>query len=98
MADPSPTSAVHHVILFRLYPDADADEVLRRLRSLGHLPGLLAWRVERSLDERKGVVVLQDSLFESGAALQAFREAPEHAEVAAYMSRSADWLVADHVQ
>jgi heme-degrading monooxygenase HmoA len=98
VADASSTQPVRHVILFRLYPDADAEEVLRRLRSLAHLPGLLAWRVERSLDERKGVVVMQNSLFASMAALQSFREAPEHAKVAAFLSRNADWLVADHLQ
>ena len=101
VVDPAAGSSgppVRHVILFRLYDDADPDEVLQRLRSLGDLPGLLAWRVERSLDERKGVVLVQDSLFASVAALQSFREAPLHVEVADFMSRHADWLVADYVQ
>ena len=89
---------VRHVILFRLYDDADPDEVLQRLRSLGDLPGLLAWRVERSLDERKGVVLVQDSLFASLPALHSFRDAPRHVEVAEFMSRHADWLVADYLQ
>ena len=86
------------MIVFRLYADADPDEVLQRLRSLGDLPGLLAWRVERSLDERKGVVLLQDSLFASMSALQSFRREARHVEVADYLSRHADWLVADHLQ
>ena len=98
MAAPSGEQPVRHVIVFRLYPDADPDEVLQRLRSLCDLPGLLAWRVERSLDERKGVVLLQDSLFASMAALQSFRGEPRHVEVAEFMSRRADWLVADHLQ
>lgn len=98
MDDRAATQPVRHVILFRLYPDADPEEVLRRLRSLGDLPEPLAWRVERSLDERKGVVLMQDSLFASMSALQSFREAPEHVEVAAFLSRNADWLVADHLQ
>ncbi|MCW2679904.1 MAG: hypothetical protein JWM62_1305 [Frankiales bacterium] len=85
-----------HVILFKLYQDTDVDEVLRQLRSLAHQPGVLEWRVERSADERKGVVVIQNSLFTSKAALDAFRVAPEHVQVAEFLSRSADWLVADH--
>ena len=87
-----------HVILFRLYAQADPDEVLRRLRSLADQPGVLHWRVERSEDERKGTVVVQDSTFASRAALDAFRVAPDHVEVADFMCRNADWLVADYVE
>ena len=98
MAELPADRPVRHIILFRVYPDADPDEVLRRLRSLRELPGVLEWRVERSLDERKGVVVLQNSLFSSLQALRSFRVGPEHVEVADFLSRSADWLVADHLE
>lgn len=94
----APMSGYRHIILFRLYPDADADEVLAQLRSLADEPGILRWRVERSLDERKGVVIVQDSLFASRAALEAFRVAPAHVTVAEHLSKNADWLVADYEQ
>ena len=97
-ADGMSTGPVRHVILFRLYPDADPHLVLSRLRSLHDRPGVIEWRIERSLDERKGVVVMQNSLFESMAALHAFRRDPVHAQVADFMSRNADWLVADHLE
>lgn len=91
-------SAYRHIVLFRLYPDVDAGEVLAQLRSLADEPGILRWRVERSIDERKGIVIVQDSLFESPAALEAFRVAPAHVAIADYLSKNADWLVADHYQ
>ena len=97
-ADGTGTGPVRHVILFRLYPDADPDLVLSRLRSLRDRPGVLEWRIERSLDERKGVVVMQNSLFASMDALHAFRSDPVHARVAEFLSRNADWLVADHLE
>jgi hypothetical protein len=87
---------LRHIILFKLYPQADPEEVLHRLRSLASEPGLLEWRIERSLDERKGIVIVQDSLFTSRAALDTFRVAPAHVEVAAFLSQRADWLVADY--
>ena len=57
---------------------------------------MLAWRVERSLDGRKGRVLVEDGTFEDAAALEAFRASPQHAEVSARMSRISDWLVGDH--
>ncbi len=87
--------ALSHIIVFRLYEDADPDEVLGRLRSLADEVGLLEWRVERSLDERKGIVLVQNSLFSCREDLERFRVAPRHTEVSRYMSTVADWWVAD---
>ena len=90
--------SLRHIVVFTLYDSADPDDVVVRLRSLEGSAGVLEWRVERSLDERKGVVIVQNSLFASAEELDAFRVAPAHVEVAEFLSRNADWLVADYLE
>lgn len=85
---------LRHVILFRLREGADADRAVALLRSFGP-PGSLKWVIERSIDERKGIVIVEDSTFESQAALDAFRVSEEHAEAVAFMRENADWVVGD---
>ena len=85
---------LRHVILFRLHEGADADRALELLRSF-QPPGTLKWVIERSVDERKGVVIVEDSTFVDEAALDAFRVSPEHAEAVAFMRDNADWTVGD---
>ena len=88
---------LHHVVLFQLHPGTDVDDVVARLTALGEQPGVVSWRVERSLDERKGVVVLEDAVFASEEALEAFRVSDAHRAVTGHLSQCADWLVADHL-
>lgn len=85
---------LRHVILFRLREGADADKALELLRSF-RPPGTLKWVIERSVDERKGVVIVEDSTFESAEALDAFRVSEDHAEAVAFMKENADWTVGD---
>lgn len=85
---------LRHVILFRLREGADADQALKLLRSF-RPPGTLKWVIERSVDERKGVVIVEDSTFESEEALNAFRSSPDHADAVAFMRENADWVVGD---
>lgn len=87
-------SVLRHVILFKLREGADADRALHLLRSF-RPPGTLKWVIERSIDERKGVVIVEDSTFESEAALDAFRVSDDHAETVAFMRENADWVVGD---
>jgi hypothetical protein len=88
-----------HVVLFRVY-DEVTDEQYRQLadglRSLGSSPGILEWRVEESLDQRKGRVLIEESTFESAEAVEVFRHLPAHQEVSALLAQSADWLVGDY--
>ena len=85
---------LRHVILFKLREGADADRGLELLRSF-RPPGTTRWVIERSIDERKGVVIVEDATFESQAALDAFRVSPDHAEAVAFMKDNADWVVGD---
>lgn len=88
-----------HIVLFRVHDHVNDDrvtEAVDRLRSLGASPGVLSWRVEVSLDTRKGRVIVEDSTFANAAAFKSFREDPLHAKVASEMSGMSDWWVADY--
>lgn len=85
----------HHVVLFRLRDDADADAAMTALNEARPTSGLVSWQVERSLDERKGRVLAQVSVFESADAFQDWRASEPHQAAAAHLREAADWLVAD---
>ncbi|TQK18626.1 stress responsive alpha/beta barrel protein [Microbacterium sp. SLBN-154] len=88
-----------HIVLFRVHDDVDDNrvtEAIERLRSLGVLPGIQSWRVELSLDTRKGRVIVEDASFVDRAAFEAFREHPEHTKTAETMADTSDWWIGDY--
>ena len=85
----------HHVVLFRLHDDADLDAAVAALDAAKPVSELVSWQVERSLDERKGRVLAQLSVFESVDAFRAWRDSDRHQAAAAHMREVADWLIAD---
>jgi hypothetical protein len=85
---------LRHVILFRLREGADPELAMRLLEE-SRPEGALKWVIERSIDERKGVVIVEDTTFVDSEALQAFRASKAHEASAAYMSQWADWVVGD---
>jgi len=91
-------AAFRHIVLFQVHPgvtDPQVDEAVDALRSLGSLPGIERWRVERSLDDRKGVVIVEDATFVDRAAFEAFRSSDEHRAVGEWMAAISDWLIGD---
>ena len=87
--------AFHHVVLFNLREDADVDAAMAALNDARPTSGLVSWQVERSLDERKGPVIAQLSVFASVDACNAWRDSERHQAAGAHMREVADWLVAD---
>ncbi len=88
-----------HIVLFRIHDEVTDDQVteaIDSLRSLGDLPGIVSWRVELSLDSRKGRVVVEDATFVDAEAFEAFRTDPRHAATAETMAGLADWWVGDY--
>ena len=88
-----------HIVLFRIHDDvaqARVDEAIARLRSLGDLPGIVRWRVERSRDTRKGRVVVEDAAFVDDAAFHAFATHPAHVAVGEMLSEISDWWIGDY--
>jgi hypothetical protein len=85
----------HHVVLFRLHDDADVDAAVAALDAAKPTAELVSWQVARSLDERKGQVLAQISVFESADAFHAWRDSDRHQSAVAHMREVADWLIAD---
>lgn len=89
---------LRHVVLFRLHDTADDATVAEALRVLdGSRPGtgLLSWRVDESLDRRKGRVLLLDSTFADQRSFEDFRTSARHRAAGEHMARISDWLVGD---
>lgn len=89
-----------HIVLFRVHDDVSdgrATAAVRRLRSLAVLPGVLSWRIEQSLDTRKGRLIVEDASFADREAFESFRADTRHAVVAAMMSEISDWWIGDYI-
>jgi heme-degrading monooxygenase HmoA len=87
--------AFHHIVLFQLHDDSDVDAAMAALNDARPTSGLVSWQVEKSLDERKGPVIAQISVFASVDAFHEWRESEPHQAAAAHMRDVADWLIAD---
>ena len=93
--------ALRHLVLFRLHDglgDDSAADAIDALRRLANVPGVSSLQVERSLDERKGTVIVENLEVADDQALLAFREHPIHIEVVTFMRTIADWWVGDYLE
>jgi hypothetical protein len=88
-----------HIVLFRFHDTATTQqrqEARRVLGALGAADGVLDWRVEESLDDRKGHVLIEDATFASTEAFESFRSSAEHRAATEVLAPIADWLVGDY--
>ena len=92
-----------HVVLISFRPEAseevrqsvyDAYQVLAE-KCGGEEAGIRSFAVERNLDLRKGVHLVELAVFRDDAALQAFRAHPEHTQITDVLRKIADWQVGD---
>ncbi len=90
----------HHIVLFRLkegVSDADRRQALTLLKALGSdAEGLESWQINKSLDTRKGNIIIEEAVFSTEEDFTAFRESAKHNEVGRFMRRIADWWVGDY--
>lgn len=87
-----------HAVMFNFHEEASPEQVekaIRMCRALKALPGILAWTVQESLDNRKGRTALELGVFESGQAFLDFRTHPVHNEFSSYVRDHADWNIVD---
>lgn len=93
---------LRHIVIFRVHPEvepATETEMIQRLRELGAQgQGIIDWSVERSLDTRKGRLIVQNGLFASQADFEKFRTSPLHQACGEYLKNLADWLVAGYLE
>lgn len=71
------------------------DQSIAALHALGKEPGVLAWMIAPSLDQRKGRVVLELGVFTCGQAFLDWRKSDAHMTFAQATSEIADWTVVD---
>ena len=95
--------ALWHVVLIKFKSGAsqqEKDAIYERYQTLaadagGKDAGILFFKVERNLDLRKGVELVQIAIFEDNDAVQRYRFHPAHAALAGDLSKIADWQVGD---
>ncbi|MCP2638102.1 Dabb family protein [Microbacterium sp. HD4P20] len=92
--------ALRHIVLFRVHDEVDElriEQAMDSLRALARLPSVRSWSVARSLDERKGRIVIEDAAFDDAESFEVFRASPEHVSATQTMAEIADWWVGDYV-
>lgn len=94
-----PMPNLRHIVMFTLCDGADKERVIAELKRLGEdNPDILEWRIEESLDMRKGTIILENGLFTDQAAKERFRLSDKHLEIGEFMSKWADWKTADYLE
>lgn len=90
-----------HIVLIRFREEAPvgiAADAEALLRELGLRSEVLEWTIERSVDTRKGLVLVENALFASLDSFHAWRASREHSNVTDLLGQHADWLVGDYYE
>lgn len=91
--------AYRHIVLFRIHPgvaETDIESAQHTLRALGTFPEVIQWRIERSLDTRKGTILIEDATFTDTVGYDTFRHRPEHHTAGQQLARIAHWTIGDY--
>jgi Stress responsive A/B Barrel Domain len=92
----------HHIVLFRLMNGVTNEvrqEALIKLRELGNgHQGLEWWRINESLDSRKGHIIIEEGLFSQESDYKRFHDSQKHTEAGRFMRGIADWWVGDYIE
>ena len=92
-----------HVVLTNFHPDVPQQtrEAMRdKMAALGadcggSGAGILYWRADWNLDQRKNYHLMEFGIFADEAALTRFRAHPAHVEFGTEMRRIAEWVAGD---
>lgn len=91
---------LRHIVLFKLYEGISQEKEAKAVQLLKQLgedsDDILSWKIEKSLDTRKGMIIVENGLFKNANALEAFRLSEKHAHVSAFMKQIAHWLAGDY--
>ena len=89
-----------HIVLFQIREntsDEKIEEAINLLKRLGEMDfKMIEWTVTKSLDIRKGNIIIENGLFENKQAFQEFHDSKYHLSVADFMKEISDWLVGDY--
>lgn len=94
--------SIRHIILFKLYENVSSNEVAKAIQLLRTLgtgdEGILEWKIEKSIDVRKGIIIIENGLFKDKNAYERFRKSDNHLKTVDFMSQIADWTVGDYME
>ncbi|OGY98976.1 MAG: hypothetical protein A2945_03985 [Candidatus Liptonbacteria bacterium RIFCSPLOWO2_01_FULL_52_25] len=98
-----PPANLWHAVLISFKPDTPEEirrDIYDRYQTMdadcgGKDAGVLFWKVDRNLDPRKNVHLVEIAVFRDMNALQTFRNHPKHKELTNILSKVADWQVGD---
>lgn len=89
-----------HIVLFKIHDevsDEDFQKAVETLKQLGeNNPDILEWKVNVSLDNRKGRVIIEEATFTNEEAFQKFRVSQKHINAGNIMKEISDWFVGDY--
>ena len=95
---------LHHIIFISFKsetPESARDEIYTRYQTLaedcgGENAGILFWSVQKNLDQRKNIHLVEYAMFRDKDALENFKKHPQHVElVNDFLVHHADWKVGD---
>ena len=87
--------------MFRIHEGVDETAFLaaiEQLRQLGRgVQGLERWDINKSIDTRKGRIILEEALFTLEKNFRDFQETDAHRAAGEVMAGLADWWVVDYL-
>ena len=93
-------STYHHLVLFKIHDtvaQSDMDRAVALLADLGEgHAGIEEWKVNSSIDTRKGRIIIEEAVFSSVEDYQRFKVSDSHVVVGDFMKTIADWWVGDY--
>lgn len=95
-------NSIRHIVLFKIrdgITEEKQGEAIKLLKELGKdNPSILEWTIEKSLDTRKGIIIIENSLFKSEEDLNSFRSFEKHIKTGEFMREISDWIIGDYFE
>lgn len=92
---------LRHIVIFTMRPnttEAQINTALEKLIDFGKITeGVRYWAAKRSLDSRKGTIIVLNCAFDSVESFEKYRHSKTQAEFAEYMTKIADWFTGDYL-
>ncbi len=102
MLEPAQFWHILFVVFHQNTPEEERERILQLHKALGEKcggakAGIVMWKVEKNLDTRKGIHIIQMSIFKNKEAFENFRGHEAHKDFAQGFSKVADWIVGDFI-
>lgn len=95
-------NSIRHIVLFKIedgVSEKQIDDAIKLLKELGKdNPSILEWTIEKSLDTRKGIIIIENSLFKSEEDLKDFKSSEKHIKAGEIMKEISNWIIGDYFE